>query len=110
MQPVVETRQADGSWGAPQRHSDAWLMNYQTLDIVPPSVEKKNSPRIHAIEENVVMCGRQPVVFDLGQERAAHFKPTPFTQAELDTARDPYDDARWGWVGGSGGISAHVNA
>ena len=56
------------------------------------------------------MCGRQPVVFDLGQERAAHFKPTPFTQAELDTARDPYDDARWGWVGGSGGISAHVNA
>ena len=60
------------------------------------------------------MFCRQPAVFDLGAARAAHFKPTPFTQAELDieldTARDPYNNEQWGWVGGTGGISAHVNA
>ena len=37
------------------------------------------------------MFCRKPAVYDLGAQRAAYFKPDPFTQAaELDVKKNPY--------------------
>ena len=38
--PVVDTLNADGTWTAPQRHSDAWLMDYQNGQHISLSVER----------------------------------------------------------------------
>ena len=40
LPPVVETLQADGTWSAPQRQSDSWLMDYQNQQHIPLSVDK----------------------------------------------------------------------